>query len=197
MQQLVHSPWLTRIFSAQVMSLTHAINNISVQLKIITAVKAAGGTTDNSVKVILLRLLFWLLSHVSNAVGTCSLFRPNWSSVPRVWRLTSSTCATPWRSPPSAFEQQPELNHASRIRVTSSLPCIDKNGFSSITPLEEEPLVVPARPEHDEVGVVKALNVHVVGAEAAPDPETGNTSFELACLLSLGDHFTATLPLAE
>lgn len=35
----------------QVMSITHAINNISVQLKIITAVKAAGGTTDNSVKV--------------------------------------------------------------------------------------------------------------------------------------------------
>jgi hypothetical protein len=39
------------ILRDQVMSVTHAINNISVQLKIITAVKAAGGTTDNSVKV--------------------------------------------------------------------------------------------------------------------------------------------------
>ncbi len=39
------------ILKDQVMSIVHAISNISVQLKIITAVKAAGGPNDTSIKV--------------------------------------------------------------------------------------------------------------------------------------------------
>jgi len=57
------------ILKDQVMSITHAINNISVQLKIITAVKAAGGTQDNSVKA---QLVKCAKSLASNVVSVCN-----------------------------------------------------------------------------------------------------------------------------
>lgn len=61
------------ILRDQVMSITHAINNISVQLKIITAVKAAGGTTDNSVKAQLVKCAKGLASNVVNVCNAVEI----------------------------------------------------------------------------------------------------------------------------
>lgn len=61
------------ILKDQVMSITHAINNISVQLKIITAVKAAGGTTDNSVKAQLVKCAKGLASNVVNVCNAVEI----------------------------------------------------------------------------------------------------------------------------
>jgi len=61
------------ILRDQVVSITHAISNISVQLKIITAVKAAGGTTDNSVKAQLVKCAKGLASNVINVCNAVEI----------------------------------------------------------------------------------------------------------------------------
>jgi len=54
------------ILREQVLSVSHTINNIAVQLKIITAVKAAGGDSDPTVKAQLVKCAKGLASNVVN-----------------------------------------------------------------------------------------------------------------------------------
>jgi len=54
------------ILREQVLSVAHTISNISVQLKIITAVKAAGGDSDPTVKAQLVKCAKGLASNVVN-----------------------------------------------------------------------------------------------------------------------------------
>jgi len=64
--QAVSSLCKDPILREQVMSVAHAISNISVQLKIITAVKAAGGDADPTVKAQLVKCAKGLASNVVN-----------------------------------------------------------------------------------------------------------------------------------
>jgi hypothetical protein len=61
------------ILRDQVMSMVHAISNISVQLKIITAVKAAGGPTDPTVKAQLVKCAKGLASNVVNVCNAVEI----------------------------------------------------------------------------------------------------------------------------
>jgi len=71
--ELVSKSCSDPILRDQVMSVAHAISNVSVQLKIITAVKAAGGESDPTVKAQLVKCAKGLASNVVAIVNATEI----------------------------------------------------------------------------------------------------------------------------